>query len=158
MAAGSGIADGQSGAGRHYQIGNRAAMHDTDCPCIRADHYIGQRCLHDHASPCHGACRAAGDASAGCYAGSGEYRYSWCRHTLHHDVNGQRSIWPNGQPFVAKGVDIWGQQVIGSDPNALANQITSMFPGVNMVRIAAGDGYGTDSAAALEPFVLAMTA
>lgn len=73
------------------------------------------------------------------------------------DANGQ-IIGPNGQPFMAKGVDIWAQQVIGSDPNALANQITSMFPDVNMVRIAAGDGYGTDSAAALEPFVLAMTA
>ena len=59
---------------------------------------------------------------------------------------------------MAKGVDIWAQQVINSDPTALANQIASMFPGVNMVRIAAGDGYGTDSAAALEPFVLAMSA
>ena len=73
------------------------------------------------------------------------------------DANG-KIIGPNGQPFIANGVDIWAQQVINSDPDALANQITSMFPGVNMIRIAAGDGYGADSAAALEPFVLAMTA
>jgi hypothetical protein len=73
------------------------------------------------------------------------------------DANGQ-IIGPNGQPFTAKGVDIWAQQVINGDPNTLANQITSMFPGVNIVRVAAGDGYATDSAAALEPFVLAMTA
>ena len=73
------------------------------------------------------------------------------------DANG-KIIGPNGQPFIANGVDIWAQQVTNSDPDALANQITSMFPGVNMIRIAAGDGYGADSAAALEPFVLAMTA
>ena len=69
--------------------------------------------------------------------------------------NGQ-IIGPNGQPFIAGGVDIWAGQVI-NDPTGSANLIASLFPNANMVRIAAGDGYAADTAAALTPFVNLMT-
>jgi Ca-dependent carbohydrate-binding module xylan-binding/Cellulase (glycosyl hydrolase family 5) len=69
--------------------------------------------------------------------------------------NGQ-IIGPNGQPFIAAGVDIWSNEVI-NDPTGSANLIESLFPNANMVRIAAGDGYSTDSVAALEPFINQMT-
>ena len=69
--------------------------------------------------------------------------------------NGQ-IIGPNGQPFIAGGVDIWSNEVI-NDPTGSANLIKSLFPNANMVRIAAGDGYSTDSVAALEPFINLMT-
>ncbi len=69
--------------------------------------------------------------------------------------NGQ-IIGPNGQPFIAGGVDIWAGQVI-NDPTGSANLIASLFPNANMVRVAAGDGYAADSAAALTPFINLMT-
>lgn len=74
--------------------------------------------------------------------------------------NGQ-IIGPDGQPFVAEGVDIWsnvGQPSVIGDPAGAANLIGTLFPNANMVRIAAGDGYSTDSAAALMPFINLMTA
>jgi hypothetical protein len=72
------------------------------------------------------------------------------------NVSNGQIIGPNGQPFIAGGVDIWAGQVI-NDPTGSANLISSLFPNANMVRIAAGDGYAGDSAAALTPFINLMT-
>ena len=72
--------------------------------------------------------------------------------------NGQ-IIGPDGQPYIAAGLDLGEPEVsnIISDPTGSANLIESLFPNANMVRIAAGDGYSTDSAAALKPFINLMT-
>lgn len=75
-----------------------------------------------------------------------------------YSVTNDQIIGPTGQPFVAKGVDIWSQQAI-NDPTGAANQIETMFPGTTMIRVAMGDPgtYNTDTAAAIAPFVNLMT-
>jgi Cellulase (glycosyl hydrolase family 5) len=59
-------------------------------------------------------------------------------------------IGPNGQPFIAKGVDLWA----GDMPTVQAS-LTTMFPGVNMVRVYDASYQDPSSYAS---FINAMTA
>ena len=72
--------------------------------------------------------------------------------------NGQ-IIGPNGQPFFAEGIDLGDPETaqLIANPTAVASEITTDFPGINMVQISAADGPTVDTAAALAPFVNLMT-
>src|ERR1700733_12245848 len=65
-------------------------------------------------------------------------------------VSSGQIIGPNGQPFVARGVD-----VVDSDISSIGNAIETNFPGTNMVRIAVESGYQPSSY--FESFVNQLT-
>jgi hypothetical protein len=63
-----------------------------------------------------------------------------------------RSIGPNGQPFIAKGVNIYADTLMSVG----AATITSTFPGLNFLRVNVFD-MTDDTAATLAPYVNALT-
>jgi hypothetical protein len=64
-------------------------------------------------------------------------------------VSNGKIIGPNGQPFIAKGINLFDTQ-IGS-PSSVLN----WFPGINMVRLAVSD-LSSGTAASLQPFITQM--
>ena len=74
-------------------------------------------------------------------------------------VSGGQILGPNGQPFTARGINIYADD---NTANVLANgagtasSIVNTFPGINFVRLEAFN-LNTDTASALKPFVQTLT-
>ena len=76
-----------------------------------------------------------------------------------HVANGQ-IIGPNGQAFIARGINIYDAQLSSVVSNAAAQPLTTDFSGINMIRLnAVGDpGSSYPSAASLAPQIAELTA
>src|SRR5690348_6546879 len=79
-------------------------------------------------------------------------------------VSGTQIIGPNGQPFTARGINIYagtgGPAPPTRDDNELlvwgASAVTSTFPGINFVRVNVFD-FNANSASALQSVVQQLT-
>jgi len=67
-------------------------------------------------------------------------------------VSGGQIIGSNGQPFTAKGIDMYADCLM----NVGAPTVTNTFPGLNFIRVNVFD-MATDTAAKLKPYVDALT-
>src|SRR5690349_13805293 len=73
-------------------------------------------------------------------------------------VSGGQIIGPNGQPFIAKGVNAYFQvmNTVVTDFSTGA-PLTNTFPGVNFLRLNIFNGDLNGGATALQPYVSALT-
>jgi hypothetical protein len=67
-------------------------------------------------------------------------------------VTGGQILGPNGQPFIAKGINIYADTLMSVG----AATITSTFSGLNFLRVNVFD-MNADTAATLAPYVNALT-
>src|ERR1700722_8254459 len=68
-------------------------------------------------------------------------------------ANGQ-IVGPSGTSFIARGINVYDNQMSTVSTSSAGNPLISVFPGINMVRLAC-ESY--DGASALQAFITTMT-